>query len=432
MAQSDVHRSVSHAASALPQRTQSRFIQWLCWSLVLVGLIPWRSGEYFTGGLDPVVIAKALLSLLALGAAFMVWTQTPHVRAPAGLWTVVIMSLYLVASMFGSWDAGTLIPSFILGVRLVILVLTIHLLVASVPVDQHVTVFLWATGAVGVVLALSGLGGLTSEGRLGGGLLPISPNQLALLLGVPVIGIIWWAVNRDLSLWGSLMVPFLLALIWFTGSRAGLLAVIFAVLVVLCMAPRISVGLFLSLAGAIPFAFYLAVYTDSLAAFIGRGGTNEGSITTLNSRTIAWQAAFSGDKEFWERWFGHGLSVKTVPVRGTYWDTQVLDSTWVSVYVQAGAVGLALLVIWCLISLARALSASVPYRSLWLALILYAVIRSIVQTGIFDTYVLFAVILFPALMADRDRRQVPAVRATGQYGDGLPRSCSVPPESSRT
>ncbi|MBE7189073.1 MAG: hypothetical protein INR67_12375, partial [Jatrophihabitans endophyticus] len=40
------------------------------WLMLVFSLLAWRNNAYYTGGLDPTVLAKALLGFLAAGLAF--------------------------------------------------------------------------------------------------------------------------------------------------------------------------------------------------------------------------------------------------------------------------------------------------------------------------------------------------------------------------
>ena len=48
--------------------------------LLVVVTVGWRRGEYFTGSLDAVVLAKAGLSALALAGAFLLASSGPRLR----------------------------------------------------------------------------------------------------------------------------------------------------------------------------------------------------------------------------------------------------------------------------------------------------------------------------------------------------------------
>ena len=118
----------------------------------------------------------------------------------------------------------------------------------------------------------------------------------------------------------------------------------------------------------------------------------------------AWQAAFDAPFEFWSSTFGRGLSAKTVGVSGTYWDTQVLDSSWVSAFVQGGIIGMALLASWALLSLTAAAGLPARERSLWLPLVAFALLWSSTASGLVDSYVLFVIMFLAAVCSERASR----------------------------
>ena len=78
--------------------------------------------------------------------------------------------------------------------------------------------------------------------------------------------------------------------------------------------------------------------TTLIASVFTRGGSED--LSNLSNRTIAWEAAGDMDRDGWQRWFGQGLAQKEISVPGQWWDTQMLDSTWVSALVQGGYLGL--------------------------------------------------------------------------------------------
>ena len=92
------------------------------------------------------------------------------------------------------------------------------------------------------------------------------------------------------------------------------MALLVALIVVLLQTKRLPVPAFISLIAAIPLIIYVLAATSVASGFFSRGGTE--SVSTLNSRTIAWHAAFSGDGGFWKQWFGGGLAVRLFPFQG--------------------------------------------------------------------------------------------------------------------
>ncbi len=94
---------------------------------------------------------------------------------------------------------------------------------------------------------------------------------------------------------------------------------------------------FVLLAFRLPGLVYLALGTDVLSSVLNRGGGEQ--VATLSNRTIAWQAAFNLNRDVWQTWFGQGLAQKKISVPGQWWDTQLLDSSWISALVQGGYLG---------------------------------------------------------------------------------------------
>jgi hypothetical protein len=268
--------------------------------------------------------------------------------------------------------------------------------VVTLSKDLILESFTNALTAITLILAVTGTTG--GEGRLQGRLLPVSPNQLALLLGPPILVSLWRVLHDRGRRFEVPLLVLLTALALFTGSRTGLLGLLLGVFVLVVMAPRVNTGTFLAVVLGFPVLFYVVAFTPVVTHYFTRQG--EGRITTLNSRTIAWQSAFSGGKGFWEHWFGGGLAIKTVSVTGSYWDTQVLDSSWVSAYVQAGAVGMTLLALWSLATVWRSATSPLPHRSVVLALAAYVLTRSFLENGLLDAYALNVLILVPALLAE--------------------------------
>jgi hypothetical protein len=377
----------------------------VAWTLTVVSLLAWRFGVYYSGGLDTVVVAKAALDMVAFLIAFAMVAhrrtgRTLSVRTP------LFVLAFVGVSMVGAVGQGHLFASGVLGLRLLLVCATVCLLVVACSLKELMDSFVIAMGSIGLVCAVTGAGSLAGGGRLTGGLLPIMPNQIGLLVGVPIIWAVWRMAQGGARGRHLLVVAGGLGITWLTGSRSGLAALLIACVLVVALAPRLRLGGFVSLVASIPVIFYLVAFTGLFADYFGRGGS--ANITTLNSRTIAWSAAFTTDADFWQRWFGGGLSVKVVPVTGN-WDSQVLDSTWVSTFVQAGVVGLVILSLWALTTLWRSLSTPVSHKGLWVGLAAYALFRSVLETGLLDSYALFLVILVPSLVCDLRIRSQPVV-----------------------
>lgn len=365
----------------------------LVWTMVLVSVISWRSDTYYSGGLDPVVVAKAALSVLALGLSFL-WLPDVGERRTVRARTVVLVCAYLSLSTLGAWAAGPVFASLVLAVR-VLVILVVVLLVMTHPIAEVTRALFVGMVVVGLFCALTGLGSLATRGRLSGGIFPLNPNQIALLLGPPIIWMVWRMLRSSATRLDVIGVVVLSAMTWLTGSRTGLLALLVALVAMLMQARPMPVPAFLSCVAAVPAIGYLVLSTGLVSAYFTRGSAT--NVTTLSSRTIAWHAAFSAPADFWQHWFGGGIAIKTVAVTGTYWDSQVLDSSWVSGFVQAGWIGLVLLGLWCVTTLVAAFRLPRPWRMLWSAMALYCIVRSTMSSGLVDAHVLFVTMVVCSL-----------------------------------
>ncbi len=374
--------------------------------LLVVSLLPWRYLVFYSGGVDPVVLGKAAVGAAALALACL--TTPVGVLDRIRPRTMVLVTLYLMVGLGGALAAGGITASAILAVRVLMVAVTVLLVVASYPPAVLVNSLGVATGGIGLVLAISGLPNLIAgtgppitAGRLAPQLIPVGPNELALLVGVPTLILVWrmtWGVAKG---WHLAFLALFLGITWLTGSRTGLLALAVAVVLLVALSPRIKLGTLATALAAIPALFFVVAYTATLSGFFGRGGSE--NLLSFSSRTVAWQSAFSAPRDFYAHWLGEGLAVKTVAVHDAYATSQVLDSSWVSTYVQTGLLGVVLLALWVVGTLVATVRAPSPLGRLWLALAVFALVRSFLATGLLDTYVLFVVMLVPALQVDLRR-----------------------------
>ncbi|SDF12097.1 O-antigen ligase like membrane protein [Blastococcus fimeti] len=368
--------------------------------LVVVGAVTWRRGEYFSGSLDPVVLAKAAVSLLALGLALLLAQSGP--RRSLGTGTVWWVGLWLGASVLGAVTAGNAVAGGVIAVRVGILAATIFLLLRAAPGAQVLMAIAWACGLTSAVAALTGLPSFVVEGRLAGGIPAIDPNDLALLAGVAVVVLAWRLVLDALDAGGLLGSVFFLGVVYATGSRTGLAVLVLAVVVMAAYIrrPRVELvvsGLVLGVAAVVALAS-----TGAVEGFAARGG--DGS-STLDSRFIAWRASLTWAESAWQQFFGGGLSVKIIRVRGQYWDTQPLDSSWVSLLVQGGIVGLIAAALWVLWVVRGTRRAPRSHRILFLGLLIFVIGRSVLESGLFDATPALLVLVAVSLLAEGGSRQ---------------------------
>ncbi|MEV1284601.1 hypothetical protein [Modestobacter sp. NPDC049651] len=367
--------------------------------LLVASTVGWRRGEYFAGSVDPVVAAKGLLSLLALAGAFALATSGPPRRLGTG--SVWFLAVLLSGSVLGALTHGTLVASTLVAVRVAVLATTVLLLLRASTTGQFFRSLSWACGAVGLVAAVTGLPSL-STGRLAGGVPPLSPNELALLGGVVVAHTAWRTVLGEAGWRSALAGIGALAVIWETGSRTGLLMLLVGVAVTGLHLRRARVGLVVTgllLAG---LGVLGVVGTGAVSGFAERGGDGT---STLQSRFIAWRASLSWAHSVWQQVLGGGLSVKEIPVKGQWWHTQPLDSSWVSALVQTGALGLVVAAVWVLWALRGAWHAPRPQRALLLGLLVYLLGRSVLESGLFDATPAFLAFFAASLLCEGASRE---------------------------
>jgi hypothetical protein len=150
---------------------------------------------------------------------------------------------------------------------------------------------------------------------------------------------------------------------------------------------------------------FAALATSAVTNLLLRGGDQ--NVTTLASRTIAWKAALTMEGSTWQRWFGGGLPMKHIPVSGQFWQTQLLDSSWISALVQTGLIGLTLTAVWTLAALGSAFRTPRPWRPLWVGLVAFVGLRSLLESGLFDASTSFILFAMVSLMSERATRLAP-------------------------
>jgi hypothetical protein len=376
--------------------------------LIVAGTISWRSGAYFSGAFDVVVLLKAILAGLALVVAASARpAQDGH--NPPWLGAVWFVGVYVCVSALGAWGSGDLQASGILAMRLLLTAAVIFALARAYPGVVVIEGLATAMVAVGVVSAATGVSSLGSgSGRLVGGVPPLTPNEISLLCGIGLLFIIWRCLTSGGRWYHFSAIAGLFAIFWVTGSRTGLTVLLGAVVLMIVQVRRMPVGAFVVAVGSVPLLFYTITSTSLVGDYVGRGGAQ--SISTLSSRTIAWRAAIELPDTWWESWFGSGLAVKRIAVPARWWSEQVLDSSVVSALVQTGIVGVLLLLLWTVTTVSRAVRAPAPERLLWTSLLAFVVVRSILESGLFDATPAFLVFFLIALVAG------PALRPSASIG----------------
>lgn len=371
--------------------------------LCLVGsTVVWRQGSYFSGALDPVVAGKGLLSVIGLAVALAMAQTAP--RRPLGTGTLWFVGIFLLSSVFGALTGGTMAASLPIVVRLVILTATVFFLLRAAPAAEVVRALVRACAVVAVVATVTGVPTL-ADGRLGGGIPPLNPNELALLSGVVVLAAAWRILLGRPTWAASLTVLGFLGIIWLTGSRTSLIMVLLGVAVMTFYVRRPRAGLVVTLLCTAAAAVLVVATTGVVDTFVERGGDGT---STLDARLIAWSAAWSWAESAWQMVFGGGLSVKFIPVEGQWWNTQLLDSSWISALVQAGWLGLLVALAWVVWTFRGVRLLPREERMLFTGFLVFLVGRSLLESGLFDATPAFLLLVAISLRAEGGTRQRPA------------------------
>jgi hypothetical protein len=374
--------------------------------LLVVSSVAWRKGTYYSGGLDAVVVAKGALTVLAVLIALMM-------RRPVGAWArmgaapVLWLGAYLMISMLGGVVNGDGFPTLVLAGRLGLLAFALVLITVSHPWQAVISALSTAMLLLAGFGAVTGVSSLTETGRLYGGIPPLNANEICLLVSVPVVILFWRSVHGMASrLEFAALLP-LLAVIWLTGARTGLAGLLLMMALLLIMAPRVPQYVVVGVAVVVPALLFVSSLTTYVAAFAARGDL--ASVTTLNSRTVAWRAALAYADTLPEKLFGSGLALKKIPVTAMYRSEQIFDSSWISALIQAGYVGGTILLLFVLATIVRSVALPRPQRPLVVALTLLVSLVGVLESGMFDTapafIVFFTMAMFAHRIVDPDKRR---------------------------
>ena len=392
--------AVHHGDARIPTRARMAVVG-ILFFLLIVSIVPWRSQTIYDGGLDAVVVAKAALAALTLALTALLWMRT-RVHMPIGLGPAFVLGVALLVTVLGALVAGNSSATIVLVVRVFIVMATILLLLSCVPWLVGLSCLLTSMGVLAVIAAITGVRTLASEGRLGGGIPEIHPNELAGLCAPPLIALIVYTLRHGVLVRSTVAIIALLAIVVASGSRIALVGILVGtVLAVLTNGVR-DRSVVYALLGALPLAYAIGAFTGIIGDLASRGGSNAAD-TALDSRLDGWTVVLGWDWGSWEKWIGLGLSVKTIDVNLKWRATQVLDSSWISVLAQVGVIGallLASLVIWCVASAV----VSTGRRGILLPLVGLIITRSVTESGLLDSAMPFVLLVTVAtLLTHRSR-----------------------------
>lgn len=379
----------------------------LIFVLLVVSVVPWRSGTYFEGGVDSVVVGKAATAVVALSAAAVLWTRT-RVRVPIGLAPAGVMLVVGLISLLGSVVAGNGAATGTLVVRMLIVMATLLLLLTSTTWTTALGGLLAAMAAVGMTAAVTGIGSLIARGRLYGGIPEIHPNELAGLVGPPLVATVIVTLRSGVRWWAVSAAAVLLSVLVLTGSRTALAGVLVAAAVAVLVNGIRLRGVLVFLLAATPLVYAVIAFTGLVGDLATRGGSTD-TTSAFDSRVDAWRVVWGWEWLSWEKWIGTGLSVKVITVNLQWRETQVLDSSWASLLVQTGLIGtvlVAMLLAWCVVT---ALTARAR-RGVLLPFLVLIIMRSVTESGLVDSAMPFVFLLTVAtLLTHRSRHAAEAL-----------------------
>lgn len=371
--------------------------------ILVIGVVPWRYDVIYSGGADIVVVAKAIVGLVAfLSAAILRMRVSTVYRVGLGPASLILIVASL--SLLGSFISGHFGTTLVLVARMILLVGTVLLLLTCIRWDYAIGAFLTATGILAITAAVTGLGTATT-GRLSGGIPQLHPNELSALASVTLIGLVVLTLKTGFRYWNVAAMLALLAIVAASGSRSPLIGLAVATTVALLTNGRLQRQIATALIAGVPAVYAALVFTDILGSIATRGGT-EDAASALDSRWDAWKPVLAWPWGSWKKWIGQGLSVKEVKVDVKWLDTQVLDSSWVSLLAQAGIVGTALIALLIVWGILVALT-SPQRRGLLLPLLLFVIIRSFTESGLVDSTVQLVLLLMTtSLLTGRSMRSM--------------------------
>ncbi len=357
--------------------------------LTISAQVPWRPDVFYSGGADPVVLAKGALTILALGIGLAVVRSRGHrfdVPASPFLW----VASFLACTVLGAAADGRLVPTVVLAVRVMLVLLIVAVLMSTYRPQDVLHAVIVVFGLLVVVATITTLF-LGTTGRLRGGLPPLHANELASLAVMCLLWVVarlFRGEDRPASL---VFIPACMAIIVLTQSRTSLAAGGAALIVLVLFATRMR-PVVACVVAAVPALVLGMVLLTPVTSQVVTRGEDAARLATFADRLFAWRAAVAPGQPFWHQWFGGGLSQKTVEVSGQPWTQQVLDSSWVSALVQAGWLGLAIGACWVLAILVGLFLAPRDWRGVMVALTVFLILRGFLESGLFDATTSFIVL----------------------------------------
>lgn len=399
------------------------------WFLVVVSVVSWRPDTLFNGGIDIVVIGKALVALAALVCALLVYARAP-LHARVGVRSTLLLLVVVGLSCVGALATGDVMPSLVLAVRIVLLAATVYVLASCAAPMEVLTALFIAMGILTLIGAATGLPELLANGRLASGIPAMRPNELAGLAAPPLVAVAIEIARTGLTTRKTILLSVFSAILLATGSRTTLVVVVIAIALAIVLAWPVPHSTGIALILLVPASYAIVAFTNVVSQVATRGQSAD-DLVTLSSRTIAWQAVFNIPMDTWHKWIGAGLAVKTVQVDQKWWDVQVLDSSWVSILSQAGILGMIAIGIWVLATVSDSLKSS-QLRLVALPMLTLLLVRSTLENGLIESSVIFTLFFLLSLMLERGYRFPFAHEKTLRYSLAVSPSANLGEAKSST
>jgi hypothetical protein len=377
-------RVIARANSSLPtDREVRRRLAWI-WGLLFVNVLAYTEAPVIIP--IPSALGKSLTQgalILALGLTLMLNRRL--VVRPNGF--LVLFSVFCALSVVMSVHMFFGFGSIVRAARLSVFVLVLWLLtpwwgrrdLLFARIHRRALMIVLGSVLVAMVIAPGKAFAQAGGGRLGGALWAIPPTQVAhyaaVFTGITVV--MWFSgmlKPRGAAVAASVGVGVLLL----THTRTALIGLLVGVLVaglsLFASRKRVRRAFLITLLVAI-------LVTTLFAPFVSRWftrGESAREVSNLTGRTAVWTALVHQPRSEVNTLFGYGMSNDS-------FNGLPIDSSWLSIYLDQGLVGDAIVAVALLLLLLLALLAPRgPARAMALFLIIYCLIASYTETGLGD------------------------------------------------
>ncbi len=350
--------------------------------------------QLLTGALTMLVIALLVQRNLRLKLDFDYFLSS----------YVVLFVVSLVPFLAGYAGLGSVARSFRFG----LVVVAGLLLVESTGerrfslLDAHYNVVAFLSTFSLLSIPLSPSRAFAEAGRLNGIVLPMAATRLGAVGGVTAgLAVLRCSDAARRRQRDILFVAIGIAVVLLTNTRTALIAfavsVVFSLVVLARRVPRVR-GI-LALSGVLISVMPL-LFSQYAQRWFNRG-QSASELTSLTGRRVTWNLVLDFKRTTMQRYFGLGLSNKTVFGRA-------IDNGWLAIFHTQGFIGIGIVAVLLLVLLGKVGFERDPLaRSIALFLVCYSLVSSYSETGIGDVSFYFLGLLAVDAMV-RSRRTTPS------------------------